>query len=128
MSKHMNDCIFFAGGYYYPSRRVVDKKGNVSTVVDNTKPRRFGIVHSGGTSNIPYLTKSSNGLIETSHHANLYRLSKDHMKAILVRYRCADATKFSAELHRLEPVQEVELTEEQIELIEKAIDSGHFYC
>ncbi len=99
----LTENIYVAGGMYFPNG-------------DTTKLREFGLVHNTGEDR-PYLTKSSRGLKLTANHANLYRLSADLKRALLVDYRTPLAGR----------AVEVELTELQRHNVKLAIETEYFF-
>lgn len=100
----MSGNVYFAAGFYD----------------DPTKPKyekTFGLVKPSGENALPYLTHDPKGLWLTSHHANLFQLSEDGKKAIMVDCRNLDVGQASV----------VVLTEEQAEELRKAIEANHFF-
>ena len=100
------ETIYVAGGYYETCPG---------------KPREFGLVSSSGHDK-PYLTKNANGLKLTSHHANLYCLSKDLKFAMLVELRCPGVSNFHPCYGDI-----VALTTKQISDVQRSIDTGYFF-
>ncbi len=118
--------IFFAGGSYYPTEKVVNKKnGAVSTVSLTDKKKTFeAVCPTGG---LPYLTHDSKGL-DLLTNGNLYMLSEDGKHAILTEYRCMNVTPM--EQHSdgsFWPAQEIVIPERVAEELQKAIQANHFY-
>ena len=123
----MNQPVYFAGGYYYPTTKKKDKSGELYTVAITTEPRQFGLVHGCFKDWMPYLTHNPNGLKLTTHHANLYRLSDDMKTAKMVRYTCATVAAFVNGETGPFPESEVHLTADHIEKIKKAVEANYFY-
>ena len=61
----------------------------VTGYVDSEPIRVFGLVRSSG-SGLFYITKSSNGLKSTSHHASLYKVKETDKWYILTRVKQRD--------------------------------------
>lgn len=124
----MNQPVYFAGGYYYPTKAVKDKRGETHKIALTDQPRRFRLVsRSGGDDEMPYLTHKSDGLKLTSHHANLYGLTDDGRIAILIECRCPQATMFASAEDGFLYEEPVELSDAHIAAIKKAIEANYFF-
>lgn len=123
----MDNPVYFAGGYYYPEKKMYDKRGRVYHISDFDKPRQFDLVSSTGGKDLPFLTHNSNGLKLTSHHANLYRLNDDMKTAKMVQHRCMAVSDIKSHEGVTYAELDVSLSEEQIERIKNAIEADYFY-
>lgn len=115
----MQEAIYFAAGFYHPVEvQKIKAYGRTVTrkVSRLDKPVQFGMVHTTGDDR-PYLTRSANGLKLTEEHANIYCLSTDGNKAVLVNCRCPSVGVCG----------EVVLTDEQKALIQKSIETNYFF-
>lgn len=83
-----------------------------------TKRTRLQLVHLTGDDR-PYLTHKVNGLKTTRHHANLYQLSQDHTKVLLM------AASEDKDISRTPPA--FALSKENQKRIQKAIDTDYFF-